>query len=96
MQQYADSFTPYRCNKHQVIPNIRYAQLHCSPEQRLKAHVCILLNVFAAPVLSGWALSFNSPEYFLLAVAVIPSLGTGSALKALLENRWVAKTVAET
>lgn len=43
--------------------------------------------VFLTPVLSSFALRFNAPEYFLLAafgIIATASMGTGSAVKALL------------
>jgi putative tricarboxylic transport membrane protein len=43
--------------------------------------------VFFTPIISNFALKFNAPEYFLLAtmgITATASLGTGSALKALM------------
>jgi putative tricarboxylic transport membrane protein len=47
----------------------------------------VSLVVFLTPVLAGFALSFNAPEFFLLAtlgLTATASLGSGSTLKSLL------------
>ncbi len=47
----------------------------------------VLLLAFLCPILGGFALKFNAPEFFLLAtlgLTMTASLGSGSAVKALL------------
>ncbi len=47
----------------------------------------VLLLAFLCPLLGGFALKFNAPEFFLLAtlgLTMTASLGSGSAVKALL------------
>jgi len=47
----------------------------------------VIVLAFLCPILGGFALKFNAPEFFLLAtlgLTMTASLGSGSALKALL------------